>query len=1182
MNLIEKVVQNAKISDWQEHLGKVERQLLIGLSGSLKNLVMASALNSKQKKILIVTPDSYQANNLVEDLQAIIGADKVYSFPVNEMISAEVAVSSPEARAEKIATLDFLSSEDQGIVVVPVSGVRKFLPSPKVWQENHLLFEQGQEQKIENLNNRLFLMGYKHVEMTNTPGEFSVRGSIVDVYPLNADCPYRIEFFDTTVDSIRTFDAQNQRSLTKISSLNLSPATDLVCLAQDLEHASKLISEQLQKRLAILKNENDQELLIHNINELLENLANGHVSEEDYLYSDFLYQKKNGITDYLAKDALIFIDDYPHIQGVEQKILEEEANFKTLKLAEGKIFSQQEFGRNLHDIFENIKQNQTFFTLFQKGLGNLKFETLHNFTVREMQRFFAQMPLFKAESDRWLRQGNTVVVFVPTKERQKSVENLFHDFEIAPLLTQPDELQETQLQITQGRLTRGFEWVDEKLIVLSEHEIFQKTSMKRKVWRKNISNAERLRSYNELAIGDYVVHVNHGIGRFLGIETIEMNGVHQDYLSLSYQNDDKIFVPVTKLNLISKYTGSSDTPPKVNRLADIRWKRTRAKVTKQIEDIADDLIALYAARESQKGFAFQSDDEYQQEFEDAFTYVETEDQLRSIQEIKRDMERSRPMDRLLIGDVGFGKTEVALRAAFKAICNQKQVAFLVPTTILAQQHFETMQMRFDGFPVNAAGLSRFKNKKEQSETIEQLKKGKIDIIVGTHRLLSKDVKFSDLGLLIIDEEQRFGVKHKERLKQLRSQVDVLTLTATPIPRTLHMSMMGVRDLSVIETPPADRYPVQTYVMETDQGTVRAGILRELARGGQVFYLYNRVETIESKTAEIRQLLPEAQVAFAHGQMTEIQLENVLYNFVEGKIDVLVSTTIIETGVDIPNANTLFVEDADHMGLATLYQLRGRVGRSNRVAYAYFMYKPAKILNEVSEKRLEAIKNFTELGSGFKVAMRDLSIRGAGNILGAEQHGFIDAVGFDMYSQMLEEAVKKKQDVAQEREKTNVEIDLTIDAYIPTTYICDERQKIEIYKRIRQIESEEMYNELTEELIDRFGEIPEEVSLLLMVGLIKMNAEEVLVEIIKRKLGKKEDLIIISLNKKSTDIFTTEQIFIALNSTNLKATIGHDDQRMEIKLAVPHNLSKQVWLQEITQFLAKLRKQKMQEKIFEKV
>ena len=616
------------------------------------------------------------------------------------------------------------------------------------------------------------------------------------------------------------------------------------------------------------------------------------------------------------------------------------------------------------------------------------------------------------------------------------------------------------------------------MCIRDRYEIIHK-KIKRKIRRQNISNAERLKDYNELEKGDYVVHNIHGIGRYLGIETIEISGVHRDYLTIQYQNSDRISIPVDQIDLLSKYVASDGKTPKVNKLNDGRFQKSKQKVQHQVQDIADDLIKLYAERSQLKGFAFSTDDSNQEEFDNDFPHVETEDQLRSIQEVKKDMESSRPMDRLLVGDVGFGKTEVAMRAAFKAVNDHKQVAVLVPTTVLAQQHYTNFKERFNDFAVNVEVLSRFRSKAEQKQTLEKLQKGQVDIIIGTHRLLSKDVEFADLGLIIIDEEQRFGVKHKETLKELKKKVDVLTLTATPIPRTLHMSMLGIRDLSVIETPPTNRYPVQTYVLESNPTVIREAVLREIDRGGQVYYLYNKVDTIEQKVSELRELIPEASIGYVHGQMSEIRLENTLLDFINGEYDILVTTTIIETGVDIPNANTLFVENADHMGLSTLYQLRGRVGRSNRIAYAYLMYRPDKILTEVSEKRLEAIKGFTELGSGFKIAMRDLSIRGAGNILGSMQSGFIDSVGFEMYSQLLEEAIAKKQGRENKRQKSNAEINLQIDAYLPSDYISDERQKIEIYKRIREIDSRVNYENLQNELIDRFGEYPDVVALSLI-------------------------------------------------------------------------------------------------------
>ncbi|MNC04168.1 Transcription-repair-coupling factor [compost metagenome] len=620
--------------------------------------------------------------------------------------------------------------------------------------------------------------------------------------------------------------------------------------------------------------------------------------------------------------------------------------------------------------------------------------------------------------------------------------------------------------------------------------MFSQKQRKARKLNKGIDNAERIKSYTELKIGDYVVHQNHGIGKYMGIGTLEVSGIHRDYMHIMYAGGDKLSVPIDQIDLIQKYVGSEDKEPKVYKLGGNEWTRVTSKVRSSVQDIADDLIKLYAERQSALGYGFEKDTQEQHEFEEMFPYEETRDQLRAIEEIKKDMEQNRPMDRLLCGDVGYGKTEVAIRAAFKSAIEGKQVAVLVPTTILAQQHYETFRERFGNYPINIQVLSRFRSRKEQNETLKGVKQGTVDVVIGTHRLLSQDMVFKDLGLLIVDEEQRFGVTHKEKLKKLKTNVDVLTLTATPIPRTLHMSMLGVRDLSVIETPPENRFPVQTYVVEHSQTLTREAVERELARGGQVYYLYNRVQGIHEMAAQISMLVPEARVGVGHGQMSESELEKTILDFLDGEYDVLVSTSIIETGVDIPNVNTLIVHDADKMGLSQLYQLRGRVGRSNRIAYAYFTYQRDKVLTEVAEKRLQSIKEFTELGSGFKIAMRDLSIRGAGNLLGAEQHGFIASVGFDLYSQMLAEEIRKRKVTVLGEEDTslkqgNTVIDLSIDAYLPSEYIYDSIQKIEIYKKVAAVSAFEDANELEDELLDRFGELPEAVINLLSVARLKV-------------------------------------------------------------------------------------------------
>lgn len=1169
MDMIQLIGKDAQVAEWSMNLEqRMSRQLITGLAGSAKTLLFAHAFKKLDKNLIILMPNLYYVNQLAEDLQHVLPAESIHLFPVDEVLSAEMAFSSPEARAERVATLNRLQQDEPGIYLLPVAALHKRLPDKETWSNAQLHWQIGDEIAVDSLPQQLVLMGYERTEMVAKPGEFSMRGSIVDIYPLTFEYPVRVELFDVEIDSMRYFEADTQRSIEKIEEVWLPPTSEQIYSQENLLDGINKIENLLEKKLATTAEPTERQFLHDYFGQLISEWQRNVPTDQAKFYADLLYPEHLSILDYFPQDSLLIVDDYQRIMETNREMEREAAEWHTQKISELRVFSEQQFVADVHGIIQKEKFATTFFSLFQKGMGNLRFQALYQFQYRTMQQFFGQMPLLKTEMDRWRKQEQTVVIFIPTKERIRKAEQMLRDEDILVVETEADQLIKGQVQLVEGALMTGFELPQEKIVTITEKEIFQKTT-KKQTRRQTVTNAERLKSYNELKAGDYVVHANHGIGKYIGMETLEVDGVHQDYMTIIYQNDDKLFIPVTQLNLIQKYVASESKTPRINKLGGSEWTKTKRKISSKIEDIADDLIQLYAVREAEKGYAFGPDDSYQKEFENAFPYSETDDQLRSAAEIKRDMEKEKPMDRLLVGDVGYGKTEVALRAAFKAVKESKQVAFLVPTTILAQQHYETMLERFEGFPVNVGLLSRFRTKKQQKETIEELRTGQLDIVVGTHRVLSKDIEFSDLGLLIVDEEQRFGVKHKERLKQLRAQVDVLTLTATPIPRTLHMSMLGVRDLSVIETPPANRYPIQTYVMEKNPGAIREAIQREMGRGGQVFYLYNRVETIERKVEEIQTLVPEARIAYAHGQMTEVQLENTLFDFIEGQYDVLVTTTIIETGVDIPNANTLFVENADYMGLSTLYQLRGRVGRSNRVAYAYFMYEQQKILNEVSEKRLQAIKDFTELGSGFKIAMRDLSIRGAGNLLGAQQHGFIDAVGFDMYSQMLSEAVARKQGKNQQIEKTSVEIDLGVDAYLPESYVSDQRQKIEIYKRIRELDSQEMLEELEADLLDRFGEYPEEVAHLLTIGQIKMDGDRALLEMIR----KQQQTIVFKLSKVGTKRYTVEQLFEALTATKLKAGLGVEKEQMMIRLTLPPQTTTAVWLQEIQQFVKALREQK---------
>lgn len=1161
MQLTEFIEKMPEYQQLASQLAPNTRQLVTGITGSARALLIQTLLHAQGKPMIFVTDTMYHADQLVAELSSSLTDDELFEFPVEELLAAEIATSSPDFLAQRILALSALRADKPVVVVTSVAGLRRQLPEPTAFDTARFTLKTGDDIDPEGVIAHLQRMGYHRQKLVDAPGDFAVRGSIIDIYPLDTEYPVRVDLFDTEIDSLRYFDASTQRSVNNIDTVTILPVTDLLLNSEQREAAAKRLTAALQAQMKKL-DEADADQLNNFVTPLVDDLKKGGVSAELRLFGDYLFGDVS-LLDYLGDDGMVLVDDYPRVRESNKQLELDEANWAVDKLKDHQIFADQQFGLPFATVLKKDKHAELFFALFQKGMGNMRFSQLVEIQTRSMQQFFGQMPLLKQEIERWQSLKQTVVLLINDEERLNKVSATLDDFKIKTVMTKASDLQPGLVQLAPGQFQNGFELPEAKLVVITEAEMFKQVT-KHHRRRQTLANAERLKSYTDLKPGDYVVHVNHGIGRFEGMQTLEVDGVHQDYMTISYQNGAKLFIPVSQLNLIQKYVSSEDKTPRINKLGGSDWAKTKKKVAAKIEDIADELVELYAQRESEKGYAFPHDDSYQQQFDDDFPYSETPDQLRSIDEIKHDMEKGKPMDRLLVGDVGYGKTEVALRAAFKAIEAGKQVAFLVPTTILAQQHYDTMTTRFEGFPVTVAILSRFQTTKEVHETVAGLKDGSIDIVVGTHRLLSKDIGFKDLGLLLVDEEQRFGVKHKERLKQLKSNVDVLTLTATPIPRTLHMSMLGVRDLSVIETPPANRFPIQTYVMEQNAGAIQDGIRREMQRGGQVFFLHNRVGDIEETVSQIKAMVPEAEVAYIHGQMTEAQLEGILYDFIRGDYDVLVTTTIIETGIDIPNVNTMFVENADHMGLSQLYQLRGRIGRSNRVAYAYFMYQPNKVLTEVSEKRLEAIKDFTELGSGFKIAMRDLSIRGAGNLLGKQQHGFIDSVGYDLYSQMLGDAVAKKQGKEQ-RTKTDATVELGLEAYLPNTYIEDQQQKIEMYKRIRQIETKDDLTEVQDDLIDRFGEYPAEVANLLAVSQLKVQADEALID----KMHRKKDIITVTFSVKGTDEFSGESVFKALAKTKLKATVNLQDEHLIVGLVIQPKMAAPDWLNEVTSFVKAL-------------
>ncbi len=1093
-------------------------QLVSGLTGTARILYVASLYREIKKPILLVTHNLNQAQKAAEDLVELLPRDEVLLYPANELVTTEIALAGHETLGQRIDVLSKLSQGFSGVFVVPFAGLRKLFPPRNVLKNSHTLLKVGDEQPIDPLTEHLVKIGYERVDMVEKPGEISVRGGILDVYPPPFDNPIRIEWFGDEVDSIRSFSVANQRSIEKLDRVLLPPATELFASRESLDSAAEKVSHLLEDRLQKVKDPTVIEKMKDTITWEIEQMRAGTLFTGIYKYISEIYPDYQSLLDYLPEDTVMVLDEPARILETARQMEREEGEWQTALLAQGEFLPQLKISFSYEELLMNTRRPRIYLALFMRQVSGTNPQNIVQFICRSMQQFHGQMHVLKAEWDRWKKADYRVVFTASSRERAERLQRVLHDYGMEV---------ETQGILTVGRPSifigaplNGFELAGIRLALITEGEVFtQKQRRPRRITQ--IDHGEKIKDYQDLKPGDYVVHVNHGIGRYLGVETLKVEGMHKDYLLIQYAGNDKLYVPIEQIDQVQKYIGSEERTPKIYSLGGGEWKKVKNKVRSSVEDIASQLIELYAKRETTKGYAFSPDTPYQREFDALFPYEETPDQLRSVEEIKRDMEQEKAMDRLLCGDVGYGKTEVAIRAAFKAAMDGKQTAVLVPTTILAQQHYETFRERFSGFPVEVRVLSRFRTRKEQRETLKELAQGTVDVVIGTHRLLSKDVKFKDLGLLIVDEEQRFGVKHKEKIKQLKANIDVLTLTATPIPRTLHMAMIGVRDLSVIETPPENRFPVQTYVIEYSAALVREAIERELARGGQVYFLYNQVDGIDRMAEQIRALVPEARVAYAHGQMAESELERVMLDFLDGEFDVLVSTTIIETGVDIPNVNTLIIYNADRMGLSQLYQLRGRVGRSNRIAYAYFTYQRDKVLSEVAEKRLQAIKEFTELGSGFKIAMRDLAIRGAGNLLGAEQHGHIASVGFELYSQMLKEAIeKRKNQNTQSEAPEEPTVEISADAYLPSEYIQDEKQKIEIYKKIRGVSTLEEVQDLEEEIEDRFGDIPPPTQILLRIARLRVYAR---LYRIQEMVQKGKD-IVIKLHPDQNQVIDGQRLF----------------------------------------------------------
>ncbi|RXZ79276.1 transcription-repair coupling factor [Paenibacillaceae bacterium] len=1129
--------------DFQTIVSGVENgmreQMISGLAGSSRQ-VMAAALKQKlNRPMLIVTHNMFAAQKIAEDLQECLSPREVLLYPANELVAAEAAISSPETLAQRIDVLVQLSQGFRGVVVVPFSGARRLLPIKEAVAKARIRVETGMTLAMESFLKQMVELGYERVDRVEAKGEMSVRGGIVDFFPLTEPHAYRMEWFDDEVDSIRTFDPSDQRSIDKVKEYTIPLCKEVLADERRQLAAAQHASELLEQQLAKMSDRGAKDRMKEEIGSEIEKLREQVHFSELYKYISLLYPERQTIMEYMPEDTLLILDEPTRLIETARQLERDEAEWATHLLQNGKSLQGFVLARDADEILYKRAFPTLFLSLFLRQVPHTQPQNILNFMCRAMQNFHGQMNVLKAEMERWRKAGANVLMLAGSSERVERMRRVLHDYGIEPPV------------MVEGNLQTGFELPSVHLVIITEGEMFSQKQRKVRRLDKKIDNAERIKSYTELKVGDYVVHQNHGIGKYLGIGTLEIGGIHKDYLHILYAAGDKLSVPIDQIDLIQKYVGSEDKEPKVYKLGGSEWTRVKNKVRSSVQDIADDLIKLYAERQTASGFGFGKDTAYQQEFEAMFPYDETRDQLRAIEEIKGDMQMPRPMDRLLCGDVGYGKTEVAIRAAFKSAIEGKQVAVLVPTTILAQQHYETFRERFSGYPFNIQVLSRFRSRKEQTDTIKGLKAGTVDVVIGTHRLLSQDVIFKDLGLLIVDEEQRFGVSHKEKLKRLKTNVDVLTLTATPIPRTLHMSMLGVRDLSVIETPPENRFPVQTYVVEYNHSLVREAIERELARGGQVYYLFNRVQGIYQMAEQITALVPDARVAVGHGQMSEQELEKTILDFLDGESDVLVSTSIIETGVDIPNVNTLIVHDADKMGLSQLYQLRGRVGRSNRIAYAYFTYQRDKVLTEVAEKRLQSIKEFTELGSGFKIAMRDLSIRGAGNLLGAEQHGFIASVGFDLYSQMLGDEIAKRKaemhgETVPEQKEVNTQIDVSMDAYLPSDYIYDSIQKIEIYKKVAVVRTLDEADELRDELVDRFGDLPAAVNNLMIVARLKVFGRLYGIEQVSQRADELT-LKFVEHAQAQVDTKKIDALFMQFENRFKRAPAAQSDGRLIIQL-----------------------------------
>ena len=1062
---------------------------VLGVSDSVKAHLISCVLKTMKTGGLIVTPDGESAKNLYEDLRFFYG-ERTYLYPATDLLFYDVEAKGQDVTRQRLRALRRFNEEEPCCVITTPGGLMSIAPPKGAYGKDAIHLVEGDEANLDDLAQKLTYLGYRRESLVEGPGQFSIRGGILDIYPCDGqeDNPIRIEFFDTEVDSIRLFDAETQRTVKRLERVSVYPARELLLTPEQREK----LAEKLEKLIEKQGGSQREERLLSTLKRDAERLHQGMIFPSLDKYIPLIYGKElPSLLDYCKENTVVFWDEPARIFETA-KVEELRQKEELVDFAERGVLYDggANYGMPYRTAVGKLTKG-TFLGLsgISHGTPDYRPVRTHAMTTKGMNGFQGKLE-FLCDTLKFYQQNiYRTVILAGSSVRARNLVLRLEDAGIR--CSYQEQLSHLPnpggVVVTSGSISRGFSYPLNRIAVIGDREIFGGEKKKRRRLHGK-KQGDKISNFTELNPGDFVVHQNHGIGQYTGIEQLTVEGVRKDYLKIQYKGTDVLYVPTDQLDMVFKHTAKDGGRIKLNKLGGVEWGRTKERVKAAASDMAKKLISLYAQRTQIPGIAFEKDTEWQREFEAAFPYEETGDQLRSIDEVKGDMEQPHPMDRLLCGDVGYGKTEVAMRAAFKAVMSGYQVAYLVPTTILASQHYQNFKQRMMAYPIRVEMLSRFTPPSVQKAVIKGLETGEVDVVIGTHKLLSKNVNFRKLGLLVIDEEQRFGVAHKEKLKELRKEVDVLTLSATPIPRTLHMSLSGIRDMSVLNEPPGERYPVATYVMEYDEHVIREAVLREMERGGQVYYLFNRVEGIYKTANHIAEMVPNARVAVAHGKMNEKELEEIMMSVAEGDVDVLVCTTIIETGLDIANVNTIIIENADRLGLAQLYQLRGRVGRSNRLAYAYLTFRRNKMLTEEAEKRLLAIKEFTEFGSGFKIAMRDLEIRGTGNLIGAEQSGHMEAVGYEMYCTLLEQAVREEQGKAPEK-KTETQIDLPISAFIPESYIESHNQRIGAYKRIASISNQEELYDAYDEIEDRYGTVPVEVENIMRIAMLKGMAQK---------------------------------------------------------------------------------------------